>query len=76
MTGPGVTRHSYQGCHARDLHRRRDIIRFRMKRSSGRTHAALTALLEHTVLWSPLANTLRNPVHLDGSLAPPAAALV
>jgi uncharacterized OsmC-like protein len=25
----------------------------------------LEALVEHTVMWSPVANTLHNPVHLD-----------
>jgi hypothetical protein len=25
----------------------------------------LEALVEHTVMWSPVANTLYNPVHLD-----------
>ena len=30
----------------------------------------LAALIKHTVLWSPVANTLHNPVHLDVSLAP------
>ena len=26
-------------------------------------------LVKHTVLWSPVANTLHNPVHLDIALA-------
>ena len=31
---------------------------------------ALSALVRHTLLWSPVANTLHNPVHLDVALAP------
>ena len=31
---------------------------------------ALKALVRHTTLWSPVANTLHNPVHLDVALAP------
>ncbi len=30
----------------------------------------LEALVEHATLWSPVANTLHNPVHLDVTLAP------
>lgn len=29
----------------------------------------LAALVKHTMLWSPVANSLHNPVHLDVSLA-------
>jgi uncharacterized OsmC-like protein len=29
----------------------------------------LKALLDHALLWSPIANTLHNPVHLDLALA-------
>lgn len=32
----------------------------------------LEALIEHATLWSPVANTLHNPVHLDVILAPEA----
>jgi uncharacterized OsmC-like protein len=32
-------------------------------------HEVLTALIKHAVLWSPVANTLHNPVHLDVTLA-------
>jgi uncharacterized OsmC-like protein len=31
---------------------------------------ALDALIHHALLWSPVANTLHNPVHLDVTLAP------
>lgn len=31
---------------------------------------ALAALVKHATLWSPIANTLHNPVHLDVTLAP------
>ncbi len=30
----------------------------------------LNALIRHALIWSPVANTLHNPVHLDVSLAP------
>ncbi len=30
----------------------------------------LEALVRHATLWSPVANTLHNPVHLDVTLAP------
>ncbi len=30
----------------------------------------LESLVEHATLWSPVANTLHNPVHLDVALAP------
>ena len=29
------------------------------------THEILAALVKHATLWSPVANTLQNPVHLD-----------
>ena len=32
-------------------------------------HDALSALIRHVTLWSPVANTLHNPVHLDVALA-------
>jgi uncharacterized OsmC-like protein len=31
---------------------------------------SLDALIHHALLWSPVANTLHNPVHLDVTLAP------
>ena len=31
---------------------------------------SLDALIHHALLWSPIANTLHNPVHLDVTLAP------
>jgi uncharacterized OsmC-like protein len=34
---------------------------------------ALDALVKHAVLWSPVANTLHNPVHLDVVSAPASA---
>jgi len=33
----------------------------------------LVALVKHTALWSPVANTLHNPVHLDVTLQPSSA---
>ena len=35
---------------------------------------ALEALVRHTTLWSPVANTIHNPVHLDVTLEPEAVA--
>lgn len=37
---------------------------------------ALRALVAHAVLWSPVANTLHGPVHLDVALTEPAVAAV
>jgi uncharacterized OsmC-like protein len=34
---------------------------------------SLEALVRHATLWSPVANTLHNPVHLDVTLAPAVA---
>lgn len=34
---------------------------------------ALRALVAHALLWSPVANTLHDPVHLDVALAEPVA---
>ena len=36
----------------------------------------LEALVRHSTLWSPVANTLHNPVHLDVTLAPAEAAVM
>ena len=36
---------------------------------------ALRALVAHAVLWSPVANTLHDPVHLDVALARTSAAM-
>ncbi len=36
---------------------------------------AIRALVAHAVLWSPVANTLHGPVHLDVTAAEPAAVL-
>jgi uncharacterized OsmC-like protein len=35
---------------------------------------ALRALIAHAVLWSPVANTIHDPVHLDVTLAKPGSA--
>ena len=45
-------------------------IGFEAVRVSVRLHAdasreTIEALIKHAVLWSPVANTLHNPVHLD-----------
>ena len=48
-------------------------IGFEAVRVSVRLHAdasreTIEALIKHAVLWSPVANTLHNPVHLDVTL--------
>lgn len=37
---------------------------------AGAPREQLEALVRHATLWSPVANTLHNPVHLDVTLAP------
>lgn len=45
-----------------------EAIRVSVKIDADASRKALGALIKHTVLWSPVANTLHNPVHLDVSL--------
>ena len=47
-----------------------ETIRVSVAMDADASRKALTALIKHTVLWSPVANTLHNPVHLDVALAP------
>ncbi|WP_246694739.1 OsmC family protein [Methylobacterium sp. WL6] len=51
-----------------------ESIRVSVRMDADASRKALAALVRHTVLWSAVANTLHNPVHLDIALAPAAAA--
>lgn len=46
-----------------------ESIRVSVKVDADASRKALATLVKHTVLWSPVANTLHNPVHLDVALA-------
>jgi uncharacterized OsmC-like protein len=47
-----------------------EAIRVSVTMDADASRKALSALVRHTLLWSPVANTLHNPVHLDVALAP------
>lgn len=50
-----------------------ETIRVSVQLKAEASDAVLEALIKHATLWSPVANTLHNPVHLDvtlGSRAP------
>ncbi|MHB2206653.1 OsmC family protein [Methylobacterium sp. CM6257] len=51
-----------------------ETVRVSVSIEADASRKVLAALIKHTVLWSPVANTLHNPVHLDVALAPAAAA--
>ena len=51
-----------------------ESIRVSVSIDADASRKTLAALIKHTVLWSPVANTLHNPVHLDVALARTAAA--
>ncbi|TPG53424.1 OsmC family peroxiredoxin [Roseomonas nepalensis] len=58
---------------AGDLHPRAlgfETVRVVVRMAADAPSDALLALVEHATLWSPVANTLHNPVHLDVSLQP------
>jgi uncharacterized OsmC-like protein len=46
-----------------------ESIRVSVAMDADASRKALAALIKHTVMWSPVANTLHNPVHLDVALA-------
>jgi uncharacterized OsmC-like protein len=46
-----------------------EAVRVSVEMDSDASHEALEALVKHATLWSPVANTLYNPVHLDVILA-------
>ena len=52
-----------------------ESIRVSVAIDADASRKTLAALIKHTVLWSPVANTLHNPVHLDVALAPAVAAV-
>lgn len=45
-----------------------EAIRVSVRIDADASRKVLDALIKHTVLWSPVANTLHNPVHLDVAL--------
>lgn len=48
-----------------------ESIRVSVRLDADASRARLEALIEHAMLWSPVANTLHNPVHLDVALEAP-----
>jgi uncharacterized OsmC-like protein len=52
-----------------------ESIRVSVAIDADASRKVLAAIIKHTVLWSPVANTLHNPVHLDVALAPVIAAV-
>ena len=62
---------------ASDLHPKTigfEAIRVSVRIDADALPRILDALVKHAVLWSPVANTLHNPVHLDVTLQPAAGA--
>jgi uncharacterized OsmC-like protein len=47
-----------------------DTVRVLVRLEANISRDTLDALIKHATLWSPVANTLHNPVHLDVTLAP------
>jgi uncharacterized OsmC-like protein len=47
-----------------------ETIRVRVHLEADASRETLDKLIHHALLWSPVANTLHNPVHLDVTLAP------
>ncbi|MCJ2015606.1 OsmC family protein [Methylobacterium sp. J-076] len=45
-----------------------EAIRVSVKLDADASRKVLDAIVKHAVLWSPVANTLHNPVHLDVTL--------
>ncbi|MCJ2059491.1 OsmC family protein [Methylobacterium sp. J-048] len=45
-----------------------EAIRVSVRIDADASRKALDSLVKHAVLWSPVANTLHNPVHLDVTL--------
>ena len=46
-----------------------EAIQVRVQMEANAPHPALQALIQHAMIWSPVANTLHAPIHLDVSLA-------
>ena len=49
-----------------------ETIRVEVRMQAEASDEVLQALIQHATLWSPVANTLHNPVHLDVVLGKPA----
>ena len=47
-----------------------ETIQVRVHMDADAPEAALRALIQHAMIWSPVANTLHAPIHLDVSLVP------
>jgi uncharacterized OsmC-like protein len=47
-----------------------ETVRVSVQMDADASSATIEALIKHAVLWSPVANTLHNPVHLDVDLSP------
>ena len=47
-----------------------ETIRILVRMEADAPRQSLDALIHHALLWSPVGNTLHNPVHLDVTLAP------
>lgn len=47
-----------------------EAVRVSVRLDADAPRATLLALIRRATLWSPVANTLHNPVHLDVTLAP------
>ncbi len=47
-----------------------ETIQVRVHIEADAPEAALKAIIQHAMIWSPVANTLHAPIHLDVSLAP------
>lgn len=45
-----------------------EVIRVSVMMDADASRKVLSSLVKHAVLWSPVANTLHNPVHLDVTL--------
>ena len=48
-----------------------EAVRVRVHMQADAPHDTLLALVKHAPLWSPVANTIHNPVHLDVTLETP-----
>lgn len=53
-----------------------ETVRVSVRLDADAPREVLAALVRHATLWSPVANTLHNPVHLDVTLEPVEAALI
>ena len=47
-----------------------EAIQIRVHMDADAPEPALQALIKHAMIWSPVANTLHAPIHLDVSLVP------